>query len=479
MSSAGFGPAGYSVSAESPEFRATHVREEYRDPARPNVRNPIELTPGEARTDINIALRRSLAVSGRVVDPWDQPLAGVEVFLSETFPGDRGFSDRRTDDRGMFRLFGVRPGRYFVCADSGIGNARLAIASTAPKERSLRTCYPGSTTESAAVPIVVRQADVEGLEIRMVRGLTFSVSGVVTDSRGLPPERAILELRHWTATGSGSTARSLPPDGRFTLAGLLPGDYVVAAETGELENPGERRTAEAAEARVHVEGEDVDGLTLAMAPIITVRGRLIFDDGSKPRALGSGFMVRAVGVGMADAEGGVPYTTVQPDLTFELSRILGPSTITMTNVPTGWTVQSVRYRGNDITDSPAAFTSSGDSVPLEITLSRRGGLLAGSVLDEAGAPAVRARVVLFPADADKWRNVPAGRPATTSKDGRFEFEMRRAGEYLVAAVGADEMPPLPTARFLERLSKVAERVVLGEGERRTIDLRVVKIPEDR
>ena len=83
-------------------------------------------------------------------------------------------------------------------------------------------------------------------------------------------------------------------------------------------------------------------------------------------------------------------------------------------------------------------------------------------------------------DSSLWDASRAIRMGITSSEGRFTLDPVRAGEYLIAAteglIGNDEPRPRPT---LERLASVAQRMVLGEGERRTIDLRVVKLPEDR
>ena len=128
---------------------------------------------------------------------------------------------------------------------------------------------------------------------------------------------------------------------------------------------------------------------------------------------------------------------------------------------------------------PAKVKRSQDTfpLPLKARISRGGGTLSGTVLDDSGAPAIGSRVLLFPADREKWRILPPERPRSASSKGGFQFEARRAGEYLVAAVAADAVPAFPKPEFFERLSKVAERVVIGEGERRTIELHLVAVPE--
>ena len=44
-------------------------------------------------------------------------------------------------------------------------------------------------------------------------------------------------------------------------------------------------------------------------------------------------------------------------------------------------------------------------------------------------PAAETRVLLFPADRNKWRTVPPLRPVSPSATRRFGFPAQRAGEY--------------------------------------------------
>lgn len=41
----------------------------------------LTLKPGEVRTGVDMALMRALAIEGRVLDPWGEPMAGVKLQL--------------------------------------------------------------------------------------------------------------------------------------------------------------------------------------------------------------------------------------------------------------------------------------------------------------------------------------------------------------------------------------------------------------
>ena len=463
----------YRVSAEPPEFRATYVYASFYDSSRPKDRGAIVLQTGEVRSRVDIELARSVAISGRVVDEWGQPVAGVSVGASARFPARAMFPGRATDDRGIFRVFGLEPGRYFVCTNPGPGQRQQMLGPPA-RSRSLPTCFPSATAERDALRIQVGRTDVDGVEIQVVRRRTFKVSGTVVSAPGAPLLRASVSLLEWSETSSGSRGVSLAPDGRFDLDGLLPREYVVAAEVRESDDM--RYATARAHARVTVGSEDVDGLVLPLVRTARVRGRLIFENVAEPPpAQGSGFWVAAAPpdvIGIPNAE---THAIVGRDLTFELAGIESPSALYMLNVPAGWVVQSIKYKGREVVDTAATFTDDDDPAALEILLTRRGGTVTGTVRNEEGMPVAGTRVLLFPADRDKWRTVPPLRPVSPSATGRFGFPAQKAGEYLIAALSADEAPAFPDAPFFERLSKVAQRVVLGEGDRRTVELQVVTL----
>src|SRR6185436_19688788 len=93
--------------------------------------------------------------------------------------------NQRTDDRGRMRIPGLMPGRYVVCADTwDIGGTETV--KNPVRERLLRTCYPSAANEADAEPIVVGSRPVEEIEIRMRRGRTFTISGIVLDAAGAP-----------------------------------------------------------------------------------------------------------------------------------------------------------------------------------------------------------------------------------------------------------------------------------------------------
>ena len=115
-------PGAYIVSFDASMTRGTHLDQSFgenapRDPLKPGRRAPpIEIRNGETRENIDVALWRAFAVEGRVLDEAGEPVANTDVYINQwDGPSSMSFGRPRvTDDRGMFRFFGLRPGHYRV-----------------------------------------------------------------------------------------------------------------------------------------------------------------------------------------------------------------------------------------------------------------------------------------------------------------------------------------------------------------------------
>ena len=152
----------YYLQATAGPFRYTHVPGGYRAPGADSGA-PMELKDGDRRVGLVIELTRSLAIAGRVVDDEGHPLANLEVGvepMAGAAPRITG-RPRTTDDRGTFRIYGLSPGRYTVCAGGRMGAS--FEPESAPAKQFVRTCYPAHTETAEAAEVVLADTDVEGV----------------------------------------------------------------------------------------------------------------------------------------------------------------------------------------------------------------------------------------------------------------------------------------------------------------------------
>lgn len=468
-------PAGpYEVVANAGEHRSTHLRQTFRSIGS----SAPTLSEGEVRENVNFALARAFVISGRVTDELGDPLAGVGVRL-HSLSEDSGqyIQPRATDDRGLYRVFGVAPGRYTVCVE--VRNDLAGMNASRQSQHFINTCYPSATTDSEAQPVHVAAHDVTGIDIAVRKLRTFTISGVVVDAAGAPAGDVDVTFHRYRQDGgTGSTRRSA--DGQFRFEGLTPGDYAVEARKGirtlgmVMDAPDERGYA-----AVKIDQDDVE-FVLAMRKPATVRGRVVFEDGAPPV---QGSDPITIGTEFEGPHGGWPVrpAPIDADGSFTLTGLMDPVRLLVQNLPRGWIVKSVRYRGQDITDAPTEFATD-PSREIDIVLTSRVAVVTGTVTDDTGKPPARARVFLLPADPRLAgrRLFRYGGGFVRPADGWFAMYSVRAGDYVIVAIAVEQAEMLDRQRAtVGTLVKYGERISVVENDRMTMNLRLVTLPDVR
>jgi hypothetical protein len=274
---------------------------------------------------------------------------------------------------------------------------------------------------------------------------------------------------------SEGTGISLKGDGRFSATNLVPGDYSIDVRIGGSDRPGQRRTEEAAYQPIVIENADVDNLVVRMARAVDAEGQFVLEgDGAAfPKPQGVGLMVSAR---LADdrlrGSGSMVSARVLPDRTFQFSGIFGSRRIDVGNVPRGWYVKSIRYGDKDVADSAVEFKGGSDASRLEIVLSNSGATVSGRVVNDRGEMVRGARIFLVPADPRHRSSFVDS--VSSGENGAFRAGPARAGDYIIAAFApGSRMPDFQDPARAAKLLEGGERVTLGTGEERTIDLAVI------
>src|SRR5215831_6507462 len=118
----GLTAATYKVTAFAPNLISgeTSPPSPY-SPPNSYLSKTVLLAAGEDATEIDLKLARGGVITGRVTDADDQPVVEERVSLQQvTEPGQplQRISSmsllNQTDDRGVYRIYGIPPGRYRV-----------------------------------------------------------------------------------------------------------------------------------------------------------------------------------------------------------------------------------------------------------------------------------------------------------------------------------------------------------------------------
>ena len=382
----------YTIVASPPELQATHLPQPYNGDMTQIMMGTgppsLPLSAGERREDIVIKLPRAFAIDGMVVDEGGEPMANVSVGaeLVQLRPG--GFPsgigrDMETDDRGVFRVFGLRAGAYRICASPNRNAQFGPAAGNVFERRYVKTCYPSAPAGGGERIVVGATATLPVLTIVMQRSTGYTIAGRVTSESGLASVYA--NVNRIGEAGSRSVGVEMR-NGTFIARGVTPGKYRVTASAGEAAGPGGSSGRELAEAVIDVVGADVTGIELVTRKGATLLGRIV---PSEPLPSGAKLQVsHTLGFEAAASGASVDYrpAPVRGDLTFQLADIHGNPLFEVSGLPEGWVVTSIRYRGADVTNTSTQVATTTNPDDLQIHVSPRSAQISGRPVDADGRP---------------------------------------------------------------------------------------------
>jgi len=434
----------------------------------PSGARPLTVRSGQP-LEVAAALAGGYAMNVRLVDAFDTPLSGFGVSVRSADDGRLAVVpyEHASDDLGRIRASGLAPGRYVVCVETSNYAEHGRATEPSKPDRLVRTCYPSTTDEAQAQPITIANADVEDVELRVMRGRALSIAGTIVDASGAPAPQAIVSLSLYKTDEKRSMGFQIERDGRFRIANVRPGSYAIEATVD----------GQAALIPIRIDEGEVENLVVAMRKTVNVRGRVALENSTAAVPDNPGRAPIQISARLADerlpGDGSSSQATANSDGTFTLDGLFGRRRIEVLNAPSGWFVKAIRYGQTDIIDTPAEFKN-GDR-PIDVVLANRGASISGTVAEVVDHRAARAQVFLLRA-ATSDADVPRLAASILSATGNYSFGPLREGEYVIVAVPADVPLPRPGDwDRLAQLSALGERVTVADLDRRTIDLHVTAV----
>lgn len=209
----------------------------------------VTLYAAESRENVDFSLVRGGVITGGVTDSEGRPIIAHSVQLLHVTTGPDGrhrfqdrsgeFGNRSTDDRGIYRIYGLPAGRYTLAAG---GDDDFFTSTRYPS-----TFYPDATDQSQAKIIEVSAGkEVTDINIRLggARKRYEAIGRVVESDTGKPiPNLQVSANRVYSHQetedndrGGDSSYSQADRLGNFRLTGLARGQYKAGVYAGWMES---------------------------------------------------------------------------------------------------------------------------------------------------------------------------------------------------------------------------------------------------
>ena len=201
----------------------------------------VDVSAGQTASNVSIALVRGGAIAGRVLDASGEPQAEVQVMAVRRLQNGPPMPvpigrNAQTDDLGVYRLYGLPPGQYYVQVsprpEFGLFNVTSPRSSV-----TIPTYYPAARTVDTAQAIAVTAGETtQNVDIHVIETVAYQISGTVVDESGAPVAGAAVSVEPDRNPANGMPMMFSPPsnvrtnaDGTFAVPNLAPGTYHVSA----------------------------------------------------------------------------------------------------------------------------------------------------------------------------------------------------------------------------------------------------------
>lgn len=197
----------------------------------------IVLSENEVVENIDFALLPGGVVTGKVTDAEGRPVTEERVYLiaetSKTNDQIMGAIAGQTDDRGIYRIFGVMAGAYKVTIGR---NERALFDSVYNGKQIYQQTYHPNVIDPAKATIIEVGERTETTNVDITVGgveKTFSASGRIEDETGKPVPAARFGLRKLTDGRPDSSGPFINSNTQSNVNGemrferLIPGKYLA------------------------------------------------------------------------------------------------------------------------------------------------------------------------------------------------------------------------------------------------------------
>lgn len=447
--------------------------------------------PGET---VTIKMIKGGVITGRVLNKNGEPMALARVRSTRVKDAEGNpvrdvipSRDWTTDDRGMYRAYGLEPGAYIVSATftNIFRPAPSQLRSnTGQGTEAAPTYHPSATLDGATLVNVEAGNETGGVDIRYRAERSHAVRGIVAGQNvqsGAPPARTAISVT-LSHAGTGIEVASttiISVNGPvFNFEGVADGIYELTAQTGA----GTSEAAIALPQRVNVQGASVTGVVLTLTPMGSIAGRVVVET-NEPVEACRGAGKSLVEETLISARREVAAGKQTKSLTSSLPVEARPDTrgeFLLTNMNAGrylldvrppsrfWYVRDIAWENAATTnDAPSKSPLSDVTLKLgeranglRVKLAQGAASIAGRVLSAESDAALPARLLVYvvPAEREHANNALRYAESAVQADGAFSITNLAPGHYWLLVREAD--PAMTRAELRREAEKAKAEVEL-------------------
>src|SRR5262245_4511067 len=479
--------------------------------ANESLTESVSLDEGESRENIDFSLVRGGVITGRVTGADGRPLIAKTVKLQivdeqgrKKEAGDIMFEMFQTDDRGIYRIYALRPGRYLVSA-GGDGDSGFLGLLTGDSGNYPRAWYPDATNENQAKVIeVAAGGEITDIDIKLgaAKKTYEAVGRVIDDETGNPIAAAGVVCVKGSDDGGafnsifgmfGGVAKT-DGQGIFHLNGLAPGQYQLSLTDYESFLTGGGSGYYSNGTRFEIQSSDVAGVEIRAKRGATISGVAVIEDAdpsaksslsqtmimahsspvSTPSSLNE-IVVDASALGIGNTPVG---SRIGSDGSFSLKGLRPGKVMIQVFSITGGGLQVMRieHGGVDVSEGIVVGAGRDEINGVRIVIGKGAGVIRGQV-QVAGGALPEGWGMRVSARNEKKAGITGDYSGSAVVDGkgRFVIEGLFPGEYQLTLMAQPEinsnLAPPPAGNMP---APVTQKVIVTKGQeaeiRMTLDL---------
>lgn len=270
---------------------------------------------------VDFALVRGAVITGKVIDAEGRPIVEewVSVFtLSDNRPVWYS-SNNMTDDRGVYRIYGLPPGRYRV----GAGRGEDSFSGGPRPYR--RTYHPSVSDPAQATVVEVEEgSETKDIDIMFTRTVsTYTARGRIIDGEtGQPLANIDYGITRHEEKGSSSQSGGYVTNsrGEFKIQNLSPGKYSIPISNSA------QNDLRFEETPFEIVDHDVNDLVIKASKGGSVSGVVVFEglDDKTREQIGRSFISALIDTGTVQSgRSGGSSGEVKEDGSFQLRGLAG------------------------------------------------------------------------------------------------------------------------------------------------------------